>query len=643
MKKCNKIFGIFLSCALIITGSMLPQNNSANAAAGKDYGIRAPRVENGVTTWDKITFGSYYQKAEAQNAPIKWRVLSVDSDNALLLADKNLDSSLYNDTDEDVTWETCTLRKWLNEEFYNEAFDEDEKKAVMESSIENSDNGDYGTYGGNDTKDRVYLLSNTEICNASYGFEKELNAYSRTRMAQNTDYAKVNNVWSTFDNDIGNGWWWLRSPGIDSCQASVVGVGGNGLSAGNKTLCIDGGVRPAIRVKLSSDKVTYAGRVNSEGITTVSGNGIHNPVTNNGVTTWDCVYFGNYRQNCKFDKQALEWRVLSVDGDDAFLLADKVIDVKQYNEERGDVTWENCGIRKWLNSDFYNNAFNDEEKTAVKETTVKNTDNEVYESDGGADTKDKVYLLSVEEVCRADYGFDTQFKGDSKTREAKGTDYAKINNVKTGLDYITEKSSYWMLRTPGVNNSYISQVIYGGFGDDYGIYAESLGMGVRPALHIHLSSSSWSKAGQVSSVEQVDDNPSLTPEPTKKPSGIDQPSETDKPVSSTGPVQEVPVTSLPLKHPASTDNSVHTTFPVLKKLKISSVKCIKNARKVTGKLSVSKADVRIKVGNKAYKKASVKGKKFTLRFKTKLKKKTKITVKVTKKGYESLVKAYKVK
>ena len=56
-----------------------------------DYGIRSPRVENGVTTYDRIRFGSYYQNADVHDAePIKWRVLSVDGNDAFLLADKNL-------------------------------------------------------------------------------------------------------------------------------------------------------------------------------------------------------------------------------------------------------------------------------------------------------------------------------------------------------------------------------------------------------------------------------------------------------------------------------------------------------------------------------------------------------------------------
>lgn len=78
-------------------------------------------------------------------------------------------------------------------------------------------------------------------------------------------------------------------------------------------------------------------------------------------------------------------------------------------------------------------------------------------------------------------------------------------------------------------------------------------------------------------------------------------------------------------------------------IKISGVKCVKNAKKITGKVFVSKAAVKIKAGKKAYKKAAVKGKKFTLKLNYRLKKNTKVTVKVTKKGYGAVIKSFKVK
>lgn len=87
----------------------------------------------------------------------------------------------------------------------------------------------------------------------------------------------------------------------------------------------------------------------------------------------------------------------------------------------------------------------------------------------------------------------------------------------------------------------------------------------------------------------------------------------------------------------------NTTTEKTKKLKLSSVKCKTKSRKITGKVSVSKATVKIKIGKKKYRKAILKGKKFTLRINTKLRKGTKVTIKVTKKNYKKLTKTYVVK
>ncbi|MDE6634984.1 MAG: hypothetical protein K2K09_00055, partial [Lachnospiraceae bacterium] len=442
------------------------------------------------------------------------------------------------------------------------------------------------------------------------------------------------------------------------------------------------GVRPALHINLSSYEVAYAGEVDSKGRETasestdkISADKIREPRIKNGVTTWDCVYFGSYSQNCTFEKQQdIEWRVLSVNGDDAFLLADKVLDVKPYNEKMEDVTWETCSLRKWLNNNFYNEAFNDEEKKAVIETMVFNQSNNDVE--GGKDTKDKVYLLSIAEAEHADYGFDTKFGSNSETREAKGTDYAKVNNVsgnKNGNGF-----GYWWLRSPGGYSNNASRVGDEGGGSSFGDVVSFSMNGVRPALHIDLSkkpeetqkptaspeptkkpgetekpiasSEPTKKPGEtdkptVSSEPTKKPSPTASPEPTAPPEPTKKPSSTDKPISSTGPERtQTPVVTAqpaPPSAPPSVEkqNPVQTKASALKKLKLSSVKRAKNSKKITGKVSVAKTSIKIKVGRRAYKKAAVKGKKFTLKLKYKLKKKTKIKIKVKKKGYKSLVKS----
>ena len=253
---------------------------------------------------------------------------------------------------------------------------------------------------------------------------------------------------------------------------------------------------------------------------------LQNPTANgNGVTTWDCIYFGNYYQSNSSTKEPIKWRVLSVHGNDAFLLADQNLDDKPYNEEATDVTWATCTLRTWLNDTFLNTAFTSAEQAAIKNTTVVNEDNPYYGTEGGANTTDKVYLLSIAEAINTAYGFNGEVRTESETREAKNTAYAKEcgawTSTSTGwwTSTSTEWNGCWWLRSPGVSSSLASRVTDTGYIDDDGdiVYADLYA--VRPALHLNLSSSNlWSYAGKVTSKGgggSLQATP--TPTPTSKP------------------------------------------------------------------------------------------------------------------------------
>lgn len=525
---------------------------------------------NGVTTWDKVKFGSYYQTAEFKTEPIKWRVLSVDGDDAFLLADECLDCKPYNTKNEDVTWETCSLRKWLNEDFYNEAFNRSEQAAIMETKVVNKDNPEYGTAGGNDTMDRIYLLSLDEAENADYGF-----ASDSARRSKNTDYAKCNHAYSFSD---GTGVWWLRSPGFSSIYASFVFYDGCVYRYGSFVISYIIAARPALHLNLSSSVYADAGEVDTEGNVTNNRDGIHAPVTNSeGVTTWDCVYLGKYKQKTEWKKELVEWRVLSVDGDDAFLLADKNLDCELYNTTNKAVTWDTCSLRKWLNQEFYNEAFSDSEQAAVMETKVVNADNPEYGTTGGNDTTDRIYLLSLDEVENADYGFVS-----NSVRESKNTDYAKCNYAGGG---------WWWLRSPGDSSSDASDVDHRG--DVYwaGRSVNSIYHTVRPALHLNLSSSSWSKSGKVSSGEIEVPVPSESPSAgeSSKPGGTPNqtattPSPVGNPSLSTNPPQPTNALSVTAS-PVPDGNAANTG-----KLGSVSIKSAKNSKKSAAVLTWKKVN-----------------------------------------------------
>lgn len=74
------------------------------------------------------------------------------------------------------------------------------------------------------------------------------------------------------------------------------------------------------------------------------------------MTTWDNIKFRSYYHDAGFESEPIKWRVLLENGDDAFLLADKIIDRKyynDYNEKWAYVIWETCTLREWFNKDFY--------------------------------------------------------------------------------------------------------------------------------------------------------------------------------------------------------------------------------------------------------------------------------------------------
>ena len=251
---------------------------------------------------------------------------------------------------------------------------------------------------------------------------------------------------------------------------------------------------------------------------------LQNPTTDgNGVTTWDCIYFGNYYQSNSSTKEPIKWRVLSVNGNDAFLLADQTLDAKTYNEKFTDVTWATCTLRAWLNGTFLNTAFTSAEQAAIRNTTVVNEDNPYYGTEGGENTTDKVYLLSIAEASNTAYGFNGEFDTSSNTREAKNTAYAKECGASTATSAEYEGNGWWWLRSPGYNSDFASDVDSIGCGVDYGHSVYDDNYAVRPALHLNLSSSTlWSYAGKVTS-EGGGGSSQATPTP--------MPTQTSKPTS----------------------------------------------------------------------------------------------------------------
>lgn len=284
--------------------------------------------------------------------------------------------------------------------------------------------------------------------------------------------------------------------------------------------------------------IKYYSTGNEQEISTAKKDLVENPkivkdtsVEGGKKVTWDCIWFGSYPQTkivssskendlystletangwdknndiiigkekyhrakkSYFKYEPIKWRVIKCENGEALLLSDIVLDKQKYNKRLKKVTWEKSTLRKWLNKKFMNRAFSSSEQEAIRTTKVINEDNYYYKTDGGNDTLDKIYLLSLSETDEEkEYGFT-----DSYGMTIKYSNYADLD------DY-----QYWWLRTPGEKN--ISAAAVDMSGKAYLGGGESdMELGIRPVLHLNLlATDDYSYAGKITSdgtVNQVD-------------------------------------------------------------------------------------------------------------------------------------------
>ena len=191
-----------------------------------------------------VFFGSYEQDNDASDGKedIEWIVLSKEGGRAIVISKYALDCELYDTAMSAVTWETCALRKWLNEEFLN-GFGEEERNSIVETAVTADENPSFSTPPGNDTADKVFLLSITEV-ERYFGSDE-------ARKCEPTEYAKARGVWrsSKHTTDGRSACWWLRSPGSLPDHAALVLDEGSVETDGRGVFNILAGVRPAMWIK----------------------------------------------------------------------------------------------------------------------------------------------------------------------------------------------------------------------------------------------------------------------------------------------------------------------------------------------------------------------------------------------------------
>ena len=192
---------------------------------------------------DYVFFGAYEQDNNTSNGKedVEWLVLEVKDGKALVISKYALDCKPYNTNYTDVTWETCTLRKWLNNDFLNSAFSAEEKAMIPTVTVSADKNPYHSTNPGNATQDQVFLLSITE---ANKYFSSD-----SARLCKPTDYAVANGAW---ESDSGNCRWWLRSPGYTQLYAAIVLHDGAVYVYCHSVDIDNDAVRPALWIDLNS-------------------------------------------------------------------------------------------------------------------------------------------------------------------------------------------------------------------------------------------------------------------------------------------------------------------------------------------------------------------------------------------------------
>ena len=157
------------------------------------------------------------------------------------------------------------------------------------------------------------------------------------------------------------------------------------------------------------------------------------------IVVGDYIEFGQYR-----------WKVLDIEDNQALLISEHIVVQQPYNDVAGPVTWETCSLRKYLNGTFYN-TFTPSEQKRISLSYIKNDNNQWYKSDGGEDTEDYIFLLSVEELTCLYFGDSSYNLTNPSAKQRYWFQRKDKNNTKRQVLY--EGSSWWWwTRSPGRDN-----------------------------------------------------------------------------------------------------------------------------------------------------------------------------------------------
>ena len=466
-------------CVLMVITIMILPLISCNQQKSYKNGTRTQFENATINVGDTINFGTYEQDNDASNGKenIEWSVISKKGDKILIISKYALDSQKYDDSDNGIpanhipaTWEKCSLRKWLNKTFLNDAFSEDEQKTIVMTKVNADKNPNYDSADpGNATKDKIFILSVKEA--EEYYITDESRMCAPTAYAMELAFSPDLFTSDNYKTESGEStcMWWLRSPGPNQFYATGVGYDGSidyCTMANLSVHIVDMAIRPALWLNLANISCNQLKSSKKENIESTASNA--------NIEVGGKYIFGKYEQdnNITNGKEEIEWIILEKNDTYLLLCSKFALDCQQYYTSDTGISWEKCNLRTWLNTTFLNNAFDNDEQAMIATNVSANNDSN-NSNDVNNTISDKVFLLSATE---AEKYFSTY-----ASRKCVPTAFAKVQGAYTYSD--KSNKCYWWLRFNDI--SQIDQECV----NDCGFVSRTFGIdsvAVRPALWIKL-------------------------------------------------------------------------------------------------------------------------------------------------------------
>ncbi len=422
---------------------------------------------------DIVYFGSYEQDDILSNGsePIEWIVMSVSESEAVLLSKYILDigQPCWKSNPTKYSWEISDIREWLNIDFYETAFNIEERDCIKLTHNDIlpdpvSENGiqttsvdfvflpsvenlvDFEMTDGFDFLWDLPKEDRLEVFNCFFNTELEgIHDYAERKIERRCSATKyainkmaflnlgeiIPNDELTVDNNRSFQWLLRSNVGGDK-YINVVRANGR---IGFSILDYDEyGVRPVIKVKLSGDFL----KINKELSLTKhvpanipSSNETYEIVADNyksienlkNLKIGKLVSFGKYEQDNDYSNgsEPIVWQILDNNDDGLLLLSKKIIDYREFADSNG-YNWSDSSLRRWLNNDFYYNAFSDDERKIIKKR--KSVINVPWNGTFLEETFDYCFLLNYEDIFNEKYGLNKEESFDIYKR-ATITPYVK--------------------------------------------------------------------------------------------------------------------------------------------------------------------------------------------------------------------------